>query len=333
MRAALLPTPGDPFVLAYWLRNYATWRSQVDELVVFVNGLTDPEAIAYDRRIVEEAGGRFVHSSGSAGHDGAIHRLLSETKAEFVVLCEDDAYVRKPIMVGVSFVSIEDDKTDIVGSPRHEDYAGQYVEFGPYTPGDLAELRHGLWPAFLFARRADLLATDQQFGDQAWRIGQTIPGWGVVTAEACAVPGVGVGDYLHLDTFFGTTFQLRAKGLRTRLVHHVRLFDAKATDDWLADDPPWFHITGISTLGPALTQDPATLPDMDAHGGLWPRRVAWWMTVATGSDRPDTSLRMGALIRFGAAAGIDPWVVAQWQMQFDRWVPKMSTYAMAGACT
>jgi len=28
--AALLPTPGDPLLARYWLRNYETWRDEVD---------------------------------------------------------------------------------------------------------------------------------------------------------------------------------------------------------------------------------------------------------------------------------------------------------------
>jgi hypothetical protein len=320
MRAALLPTPGDPFMLAYWLRDYDAWRSEVDELLVFVNGQTDPDAVAYDRRIIEEHGGRMLYSPDSAGHDGALRRLLHETTSEYVVLCEDDAYVRHPVAVGEAFADIESGTFDIVGSPRHEDYAGQTMKWGTYRPGGLTELRHGLWPAFLFMRRADLLATDERFGDRRWDVGETVAGWGTVSPEACRFVGI-ASDHIHLDTLFGTTFQLRARGLTTRLVHHVRLYDAKATEDWLAEDPPWFHVTGISTLMDALTNDPSRLPDMDAHGGLWTRRLAWWYRIAAQSDRPDTSVRLGALMRFAASAGIDPFVVSEWQARFDAWAP------------
>ncbi len=321
MRAALLPTPGDPFMLAYWLRNFETWRSNVDELVVFVNGQTDPEMVEYDRRIIEAAGGRMLYENHAVGHDGALLRLLQETNAEHVVLCEDDAYVRKPISVGVAFVEIEDGHIDIVGSPRHEDYFGAWMEWGEYTPGDLAELRHGLWPAFLFARRADLLATDRIFGDRAWPRGGNIPGWGYVGPQVCDYVGI-AAEFVHLDTFFGTTFQLRAAGLRTRLVHHVRLYDPKAVEDWLAEDPPWFHVTGLSTLPPVLDgTDPATLPDIDDNGGLWTRRLAWWMRVTVESDRPDANERMRTLARFASRAGVDPFVLSEWQHRFDGWAP------------
>ncbi len=319
MRSALLPTPGDPFMLAYWLRNYETWRDQVDELVVFVNGQRDPALVQYDQSIVEAVGGRFLASEHSAGHDGALLYLLQNTEAEHVVLCEDDAYVRHPEKVGDAFFRIEHGHTDLVGSPRHEDYAGQYVLFGSYNPGDLAELRHGLWPAFLFARRADLLATDQRFGDRGWPRGGHIDGWGPVTPAVCDFIGI-AAEYVHLDTFFGTTFQLRAKGLRTELVHHVRLYDARATEEWLAEDPPWFHVTGLSTLPAVLDgSDPAMLPDMDEHGGLWTRRMAWWTKTVEAGEWDKQHVRLMQLALFASRAGIRQSDLDAWTARFDRW--------------
>lgn len=317
MRAALLPTPGDPFILAYWLRNFETWREHVDELIVFVNGQTDHEMVKYDQRIIEAHGGRMLYSEESVGHDGALLGLTRATDAEYVVWCEDDAYVRTPDEIGRGFADIEEGRFDLVGSPRGEDYAGQWQDWGPYAPGDLAELRHGLWPTFLFARRADLLATDLWWLDHLWRLGETITDWGDVTPEACAFVGI-AETHVHLDAFFGMTFQLRARGLTTRLIHHVRLFDARATEEWLAEDPPWFHITNISTLS-SIECDPASLPDMDAHGGLWTRRVAWWKHVAGLSERPDAGARAEALTRFAARAGMDPFVISAWQRRFAAW--------------
>ena len=332
MRAALLPTPGDPFMLSYWLRNYETWRDQVDELLVIVNGQSNPAVLEYDKRIVEEAGGRFASVQHTLGHDGAMRWLLENTEASHIVMCEDDAYVRQPEAVGFAFARIEEGLTDLVGSPRHEDYAGQYQEWGPYVPGALAELRHGLWPAFLFGRRDDLLATDRIFGDRGFPRGGTIPGWGPVTPAACDFIGIGA-EFVHLDTFFATTFQLRAAGLRTDLVHHVRLYDPKATEEWVAEDPPWFHITNLSTIGyvvpnihtPGLDERVPLdrIPDLAPGGGLWTRRVAWWHRAFDTSDDdaratlPDYSQH---LLRFIMDAGISHLDLADWFRRTDPWV-------------
>lgn len=319
MRAALLPTPGDPFMLSYWLRNYETWRDQVDELIVCQNGKQSPEIIDYDRRIVEAAGGRFYAFEFSLGHDGAMRWLLQNTSADHIVMCEDDAYVRKPLAVRNAFKIIESGETDIVGSPRHEDYVTSPLqEWGPYTPGDLAELRHGLWPAFLFIERRHLLETDQLFGDRGWPRGGHIDGWGDVTPEACAYIGIGA-EFLHLDTFFGTTFQLRAKGLRTELVHHVRVYDAAATEAWLAEDPPWFHVTNLSTIGYVLDGTPIDqIPDCGPGGGLWTRRVAWWMRTTILSGAPKGRERMMELDDFIERTGMDG--LLRWDRRFNPWV-------------
>jgi glycosyltransferase involved in cell wall biosynthesis len=303
MRAALLPTPGNVETLAYWLRNFATWSNYVDELLVLVNGSTD-ERLA---RMVGEAGGRCVMTPERLGHDGALLALLNGTSAEYVVLCEDDAYVRHPEAVWAAFTSVERRHVDIVGSPRHEDYAASPLqEWGPYQRGDLAELRHGLWPTFLFIRRAALMETDREFGDQRWWLGEGIVGWGNVTKEACEFVGVDP-DYIHLDTLFGTTFQLRNRGLFTRLVHHVRLFDALAVEQWIAEDPPWFHVTGLSTLD-QLDGPLATLPDYGPGGGLWTRRLAWWGRM--GIDTTPYLARMD----------IDLDELARWDARFAPWV-------------
>jgi hypothetical protein len=331
MRAALLPTPGDPFLLSYWLRNLATWRDYVDEVIVCVNGQSNPDVVAYDRRIIEEAGGRMIYSEQTLGHDGAMLRLLEETRADVVVLCEDDAYVRHPSEVLLAFDKIEVGYADIVGSPRHEDYAGQAMEWGPYVAGDLAELRHGLWPAFLFARRSDLLNTDQKFGDRGFPRGGAIPGWGPVTAEACDFIGI-AAEFVHLDTFFATTFQLRAKGLRVDLQHHVRLYDAKATEDWLAEDPPWFHVTNLSTISYVVpnAHTPGShiypveeIPDCGPGGGLWTRRVAWWQRTWLRADDEAREALPGYLDhleRFIEATGMSEDDLAGWAERFEPWV-------------
>lgn len=317
MRAALLPTPGDPFMLAYWLRNFETWKQQVDELVVFVNG-ANPTDEHYLRRLVEDAGGKFSWLPQMVGHDRAMLWLLQNTDAEYVVMCEDDAYVRNPGAVGAAFEQIENGEVDIVGSPRHEDYADSPLqEWGPYTPGDLAELRHGLWPAFLFIRRAEMLDTDRVFGDRAWPLGAYVDGWGPVSREACQYVGI-ADSHIHLDTLFGTTFQLRAKGLTVDLVHHVRLFDASATEQWIVENPPWFHVTNLSTLDVALGAISLdSLPDLDEHGGLWTRRMAWWLRTTSG---PGESQRREKLLNFAQRTGMTGAALEAWQARFDMWV-------------
>lgn len=320
MRTALLPTPGDPFMVAYWLRNFETWRDQVDELIVLVNGQTDGVILDQIKRQVTNVGGTIHTTEHRIGHAQSMNWLLEFCQTEHFVMCEDDAYVRRPDAIGAHFYRIENGVTDLVGSPRHEDYAGQYQEWGPYVPGDLAELRHGLWPAFLFGRRDDLLATDRAFGDRLWRLGENVAGWGPVTQEAVDFIGL-YPDAIHLDTFFGTTFQLRAKGLRTELVHHVRTYDAQATEEWIAEDPPWFHVTNLSTLDQVLSGQPVeTIPDI-GNREQWARRIAWWLRTTDVDSGLAGGERRIALWQFAERAGITQDSFLAWDALFDRYAP------------
>lgn len=315
MRAALLPTNGNPFILGYWLRNFATWRDEVDELVVLVNMRRGQPDRGYDEEAVKAVGGRMRFVADALGHGNALSRLIvSETDADLVVLCEEDAFVRHPGSVWAAFNRIAAGRTDVIGSPRGEDT--RTVRWGPFDPSDVKELGRGLWPAFLFARRDDLLATKRQFGDLRWNLGEMLPGIGRPVDEAmCRYVGVGP-ERIHLDTFYATTWELRAKGLRTELVHHVRPWQAAAARRWLRDDPPWFHVTGSSALGHVLAGTRhEDLPDR--HD--WPRRVAWWQRVVDAvTDAPE---REQALERFRSfRKHIDPDQVAAWDRVFDGWV-------------
>jgi hypothetical protein len=317
MRAALLPTTGNPFVVAHWLRNFALWRDEVDELVVVINSQAGD--LAQAQRMVEAAGGKAVVLDIALGHGDAIKRLLDETSADLVVLCEEDAFVRHKGAVAAAFDRIEAGDIDVVGSPRGEDKDGDRFDWGPFDPTDPTEVRHTLWPAFLFARMSDLRATEQRFGDRVWKLGEMIAGLGACTPEMAAIVGVGP-DRIHLETFAGTTFELRARDLRIDLVHHVRLADLAAARSWLADDPPWFHITGSTTMPHVWASiDPERLPDYAEGGGQWTRRVAWWERMVSGSSDPQRDGYLAQFAAFRDRIGIDPDAAASWAGIYDGW--------------
>lgn len=308
MRAALLPTPGNPEMLAYWLRNFLPCLEYVDELLILVNGTRDFDVFQVPEHM-RMGKVRWVTMPMRVGHDNAIGWLLENTEADHVLLCEDDAYVRRPHEIDRAFDALESGRTDIVGSPRHEDYADSPLSdnWPRFPTDDKTELRRGLWPAFLFARRADLLETDRVFSDRRWNVGEKVDGWRTVTPEDAAYVGI-APDYIHLDTLFGTTFQLRAQGLRIGLVHHVRLFDVTATEQWIVEDPPWFHVTGLSTLD-QLDWPLDQLPDYAPGGGLWTRRLAWWRRVGIDIEP------------FLARADVDRDELRRWDERFEAWVP------------
>jgi hypothetical protein len=315
VRAALLPTPGEPFMLAYWLRNFETWRDEVDELLVCVNGPYDQ---AY--QMVADAGGRVMRVARNIGHGPAIDWLLTNTDADEIVLCEDDAYVRRPWAVGWTFEHFVTLRSTIVGSPRYEDNLADYVDWDRVTGGP-EDLGRALWPAFLFARRRDLLDTDRRYGDVVIRLGQRIPGMGRNVTEAdCAYVGT-APDSIHLDTFYTTTYQLRQP---VELVHRTRLIDPAAVEDWLRYDPPWCHLSALSAIGMVLDGMTEGLPNFGPDGGDWPRRVAWW--ERTYRDSPELqasaygSRYRDRLDTFRERTGLSDAAIEAWDSRFEPWV-------------
>ena len=142
MRAVLLPCMGDPFLTEYWLRNYATWRDEVDQLVI---GLIDTgeEVRTYIAGLAPAA--RIVTINHRMPHGGVMHQLLAETDADEILFVEDDAYVRHPGVIDAAFRALDD--VDVVGTLR-----------GPDMIGDIA-FAHIL-PCFLFSRRETLAGLD-----------------------------------------------------------------------------------------------------------------------------------------------------------------------------
>lgn len=300
-------------MLSYWLRNFETWRDQVDSLIVYVNGPVNDRGLL--RQMVTDMDGLWSYNSSSVGHGRALLGLLlyAETAgADHVVLCEDDAYVRRPNEVGAAFSHIDAEHFDVIGSPRYEDTVDRYEDWTDAHP-----LSQALWPAFLFARRDDLLATDRGFEDRIFRLGENVPGIGPVTKEMCEFVGVS-SEYIHVDTFYATTYQLRDK--RIELIHRTRVLQAEAAEDWIRYDPPWFHVSGLSAIGYVLAGQTTNLPD--AHD--WPRRVAWWERTYREADATLRDSAYGRTYRermdaFREGAQIPAQLVDEWDARFEAW--------------
>lgn len=315
MRAALLPAGGDPFLLAYWLRHYRTWASEVDELRLAVCGQDDPAIRAYLRERAAEAPNVIVTFHPRTDHGMMLGYLVGETSADVVMFCEDDAFVRSPTAVGQAFRRLEDGSTDIVASPRGSAstaFVDTVIErYGTLTAEATGETGPFFWPCFLFARRADLLRTDGYFS--AWPEGTPIPLVGF-TAEGQAV-----------DTFGWASLQLRRMGLRVTVEPQYRAQKHMAI--W---SPPWFHVGSLSSGygGYFLGDYPADLRQrhFDAiRGDLydWHKRMSWWQRVweRWDGELPEHHAAYGAAIRdYLTGTGMNQADVDEWRRMFDQLV-------------
>lgn len=270
-RAALLQFPGDPFVGAYWFRNCArVWRDTVDQLDVFVNGQADQEVLAFLEDQTLQLDGRFRHQPGRLVHGEATRVLVESCEADLVMLIEDDAFIRRAGAVRAAFDAIECGATDVIGTPRggmdpriERAAVERWGQFEEVNGG----VGPGLWPCFLFARTADLLATSRRFESWSWQPGEVIPGLDYLVQH----------EVQTTDTFTTTTFELRGAGKRIEFCpQHKELWHKELP----AEGAPWFHTGGLSNGeffagGGAFGARPGI---GGTNEGLdWAHRIWWWL--------------------------------------------------------
>lgn len=280
-RAALLPAGNDPFLLAYWLRNYATWAQYVDELRVWVCGALEAEPLAYLQACiagVPHASMEYVPHR--TDHGTVLRNLLHKTKASHVMLCEDDAFVRHPGIIDECFRAAEAGgiaATTRGGYASDEVMAVATAKFGE---------QYAYWPCFVFVARERLIATDQDFSGTWWEAGERIFDHEMVERGGA-------------DTFVWASYQLRAMGLPETLIDNHRL-----SGQSVPPDAPWFHVGSLSS-GHGLMYMSDISPEQygfeldgfrQLPAGNALQRIAWWQRAwrsASGAI-PDYWQRYGA---------------------------------------
>ncbi|MDP3972350.1 MAG: hypothetical protein Q8P61_05490 [Candidatus Nanopelagicales bacterium] len=281
-RAAILPAGPDPFLLAYWFRNFArVWSSEVDELHVLVCGQADPTAQEYivDRALAVSNPGLSVNIrflKQRLDHGQALGLLMDRVTADHVVFLEDDAYVRRTGEIAARFHRLENG-VDVIGGPRGnasmEIIAAAETRFGEVWTASSGESGHALWPCFLFARRDVLEATDRHYGARNWTTGEMVGGLNLTARSP-----------LSADTFGSATYQLRANKARIEVESQYRITNTNQMREWVTD-APWFHVGSLSSgYGNVLGDDAGSLSTNEYEGADWARRLSWWERFARTAD-------------------------------------------------
>lgn len=244
-RAALLPTPGDPFLLNFWLKFYKRfWMDEVDRLYVYVNSAIEPEAVTYMRNLVNATPKAvWLYTDHQIEHGDALKRMVELATEDHLLLIEDDGFIFKPGKVDECFRLIEEGRVDVVGSRRGScsqwlyDTASEVFGLDNSGFGDNGP---ALWPNFLFARREDLVKL-RNMGARSWEAGE------VVAPVRGAAP-----ELQASDTFVEASLELRAAGLRIHSMpqYHLNVNpmedynDQKNIWDGLA---AWMHVGSLSS--------------------------------------------------------------------------------------
>lgn len=300
-RAAILPYPGDPFLINYWLTLYEKyWEPEIDRLYIHFNSpIEKPVAEYIMDRIARKPGITVKYKNGHIQHGDAINEMLSLATEKYIMLVEDDGFIFKSGFVDQCFKYIEDGAYDLVGSKRgscameillraKELWGLEYEGEGDQGPN--------FWPNFLFTT-AEILKTktDRDFNSRAWVRGQVIPELGNYVVK---------DEIIASDTMVHASLQLRSNLPQARILclpqyhghpddlefykNKVGLFNGAA---------PWCHIGSLSSgVSGILTNDQGVplskrftepsrgsdrLPDYcktDFERREFERRVQWWLT-------------------------------------------------------
>jgi len=313
-RVALLPAGPDPFLLAYWFRNFhRVWEDEVDELRVLVCGQADPEAKKY----IASLGGPKVTISfhpARLDHGRALGLLMGTTSAKYVVFLEDDAYVRRSGAIASRFDRLQAG-LDVIGGPRGnastEIIEAAQTRFGDPWFADTGEAGHALWPCFLFARGEVLRATDRQYGARQWLPGEMVKGLNLTARSD-----------LSADTFASTTYQLRANGVRIEVEGQYRVTNTSQMSQWVTQ-APWFHIGSLSSgYGYVIGDDSGGIGIRENEGSDWARRVSWWERFARTADGLPTHLAhyRAEIAEFTQRAGISRSDIDAWTSAYQGWI-------------
>lgn len=259
-RAVLLPTPGDPFLLRFWLNCFKWWHQHVDRIYIGLNTpLTGPVRTYMEDLILDTPKASLIGYTQTTDHGIVVKDLLEVCEEDMIMLVEDDCYIWDGFPIGQAFSLIESGAKDIIGSKRgscgFEILEAARNKFGISYEG-IGDQGPNFWPNLFFSKRKTLLNTDRNFRARMWKAGETIEWLG----HTCKEDQAG-------DTFVNTSLQLRCQFPENRIgylpQYHgnttdledrergVGIFDGRA---------PWIHVGSLSSGVSGILRDPHNRP-------------------------------------------------------------------------
>jgi hypothetical protein len=299
-RAAILPYPGDPFLLHYWLSFFdRVWGNEVDKLYIYLNSPIEIEVVDYIKELCAARPKiNLTYNPKQIEHGEAINRTLDIVQEDYVMLIEDDAFIFVSGIVDACFQLIETGVKDIVGSKRGScsqeilDRAKEVWRLDYLGEGDQGP---NFWPNFFFCKKQTLLDTDRHFSARSWKRGERIEPLDYIVKD----------ELVCGDTFVNTSLQLHAKFPQER-IQYVNQYHASPDDllhsahrQYLFDGrAPWTHIGSLSSgvggvlmdsysrsLSRRMVDDPKDNTQLnkeycqgDGERKEWERRVQMWLT-------------------------------------------------------
>lgn len=253
-RACLLPTPGDPFLLQYWLLCYKRfWKNNIDGLYVYVNSPIPDDVVVFNGEILDAAGAKLVlWANTMIDHGKALEELLKNVDEDNVMLVEDDGFIFKSGKVDAAFARLDNSPYKVVASKR-----------GSCSPAilEMAQEKWGLnyegygdqgcnfWPNFFFTKTEILKGIGGHFGASAWQPGEMIEGLEMRTEL-----------FANGDTFVSGSLRIRAA------LDKIRPPESRE-GPLLGDTLIWYE--------PQYHGNTDDMPDHDKGEGIWSPDCYW----------------------------------------------------------
>lgn len=304
-RAALLPYPGDPFLLNYWLHLYeAHWKDEIDHLYIGLNSEIEPAIVDYIRALCNRPNITLDYVPHMNDHGNTVDRLLELTKETHVMLVEDDGFIFHSGVVNTCFLYLEEMGRDIVGSKRgscHDEISDRAALVWGIPKDGEGDQGCNFWPNFFFTTTELLKRTDRKFGAKAWYKGEEIP-----QLALDGVPYVVQNEVIYGDTFVNTSLQLRGLVPESRIQYvpqfhghpdDLKHYESRYPYSMFGGAAGWCHIGSLSSGVGGVLRDAQNRPLsrrlIDPPGGPtvlnrewcdgefaqreWERRVQWWL--------------------------------------------------------
>lgn len=308
-RTAILPFPGDPFLLNYWLDLYdRVWCDEVDFLFIYMNSPIEKEVVDWIyERVKKSKNAKIYYTNVQMEHGHVIDHCLDLVDSKYVMLIEDDGFIFKKGQVDRCFKQLESGNYDIVGSRRAScamEILKRAQELWGLSYEGEGDTGPNFWPNFFFCERELLIKTDRNFAAKAWKKGDSIDGLGNYLVQ---------DDVIYGDTFVNISLQLRAMVPEGRILcvpqYHGHPDDLEHWKEgrYLFDgQAPWCHIGSLSSgvggllmdrngrrlarrkIDPPL--DSTILPNICTtymEHREFERRVQWWLTCIENVDEEE----------------------------------------------
>ena len=288
-RAFILSSGGDvflsDFVLSLWKRN---WYDEVDEAIVCYNNHAEvPQEAAYEflKKWEKDPKVKIIYSPHGVGNGTPILQGILNSKADNVMLLEDDGFIFTPGVVDSWFQKIESGEYDVVGSPRYS--AGEIAEAARLKYGldysGVGDKGFGWWPNFFVCKRSDLLKTSWRLASDEYKAGEYIPELDhtMQTTE-------------YTDTFTFACLQLRNMGVREFQIPqnhcHPEDLDFQRTHEVMFHhgNPQYIHGGSLSSGWGGYLNKKLPSVDTDMEKKDIETRVAWWYLVDVNTQGYDS---------------------------------------------